>query len=187
MRLQEVSKRFDDVVVLDGVNLEFPQTGMVALCGPSGVGKSTLLHLIAGFEQPDAGQILEAPERLAIMFEDDRLLPWMDVLANVRLGGCDAAAALSMLEELGIRDKAHEPLSNLSGGQLRRVALARTLLFPADALLLDEPTIRLDEESTQLVFECIQRHWGDKLVVVSTHDKAFAQRCDRIIELPLSS
>jgi len=180
MKLSGICKSYGELKVLDGLDLDIPQNGILGIEGPSGCGKTTLLRIIAGLEKPDAGSIEDPFSHVSMLFEDDRLFGWMDPLANVCLAGCTKSRALELLERLGIADKAHADLDALSGGQQRRVALARALAHPADALLLDEPTLRLDADRANDVIGLVRELWPSAPVVLVTHDHAIASQCDQL-------
>ena len=183
MRLVGVEKSFEGARVLDGVSVDLPECGLVGVAGASGAGKTTLLRILAGLEQPDAGTVEGFPDRVSVQFEDDRLFPWMDVLANVMLAGCDDAVARGLLSDLGLAGREHARIAELSGGQRRRVALARALAFPASLVLLDEPTARLDEESATMVLDVVGGRCGDALVIAATHDKQVIDRCNMVLQV----
>ena len=183
MRLVGIEKSFDGMRVLDGIDAELPECGLVGVTGASGTGKTTLLRILAGLETPDAGVVEGCPNRVSVQFEDDRLFPWMDVLANVALVGCDEGTAAELLGELGLSGKEHARVSELSGGQRRRVALARALAFPAQLVLLDEPTSRLDEKSAAVVLDVVRTRCDGVLVIAATHDRYVVDRCDAIVEV----
>lgn len=182
MRMVGVSKSFGSTNVLQGYCAQFPTCGIVGVSGASGSGKSTLLRMIAGLESPDAGRIEDVPECVSVQFEDDRLFPWMDVLANIALAGCDGARAMALLDELGLKDKAHARIGSLSGGQRRRIALARALAYPASLYVLDEPTARLDGESAKMVLGVLRRYCANSLMVVATHDQQVLKCCDVVLD-----
>lgn len=184
MKLRGLEKSFGAVRVLEGFSAEFPERGFVGVAGASGSGKTTLLRILAGVEQPDAGVLEAVPDRVSMQFEDDRLFPWMDALANVTLVGCGAEQASALLGELGLDGQVHARIASLSGGQRRRVALARALAFPAPLYLLDEPTARLDAEGAEVVQRAIWRHCSDGLVVMASHDQWLLGRCDKVIAVP---
>ena len=133
--------RYGDRTVFDGLDLELGEDAI--LTAPSGSGKTTLLKLIAGLLVPEAGAISGAPERIAFLFQEDRLLPWYSILKNAELVS-DRAAASAMLEAVGLGDKLEARPGALSGGERRRAALARALCAEADLLILDEPFKGLD-------------------------------------------
>ena len=135
-----------------------------------------------------AGGVVEGrPERVSVQFEDDRLFPWMDASANVTLVGCNEAYAIDLFGLLGLAGKEHARIAELSGGQLRRVALARALAYPATIVLLDEPTARLDATSSAAVLEVIKKRCDDALVVVATHDQQVIERCDMVLHIENST
>lgn len=147
---------------------------IVCLMGPSGCGKTTLLHIMAGLLESNGGTISDFPQRRSLMFQEDRLLPWLDARGNVALvldQKDDGDISGKLLEQLGI-DPAMS-IGKMSGGMKRRVALARALAFRSDALLLDEPFKGLDEDMMKKCAALI-RSTG-KPAVVSTHSEAEAQ------------
>lgn len=183
IRIENLAKSFGELRVLNGLNASFPKSGLVGIAGPSGVGKTTLLRIIAGLEVPDEGGILGVPRRISVMFEDDRLFPWMDAAANVSLVGCSEAHARELLRELNLAEEAHSRIASLSGGQRRRVALARALAYPAPLYLLDEPTARLDAKTAEVALNAIERHCQDALVLMSSHSPQTLAHCRTVISL----
>ncbi len=169
VRLNEVSFAYDTTPVLDRVSLTLPNNGVVCLWGPSGCGKTTLLRLLAGLEKPDAG-VIEGGGRVSMVFQEDRLLPWLSTLENVTITGADGASAEAMLQKLGLTQEEMGALPRqLSGGQQRRVALARALAAESDLLLLDEPFNGLDEDTWQNVVPLIADYAVSRPVVLVTH------------------
>ena len=185
MKLDRVDKNYGDRVVFSGFTLEVPSRGVTALMGPSGCGKTTALRLLAGLEEPDAGSVEDVPERLSMVFEDDALLPWATALANVELVGAGRDTSLRLLSELGLAGRERVHASCLSGGERRRVAVARALASPADAFLLDEPTQRLDDAAARAVLAAVRARAGRAPVLLVTHDAAVTGACDRIVRMPL--
>jgi NitT/TauT family transport system ATP-binding protein len=150
VRLENVTRRFGDVVALQDVSLLAAAHEVVAVVGPSGSGKSTLLELVCGLQAPDGGTV--AAGRAVLMPQRDLLLPWLDALDNaalpLRLAGRPKAAARErahvLLTELGLDGFERARTWELSGGMRQRVAVARTLLAGAPVLCLDEPFGALD-------------------------------------------
>ena len=175
--------------IFDGLNLQ-SSSKIICLMGPSGCGKTTLLHIIAGLLEPCSGTVSDFPESCSVMFQEDRLLPWLNAWANVALvdgsrrnlrrnpQSDDKASAI--LKEVGIDPEM--PISSMSGGMKRRVALARALAFEADALILDEPFKGLDEDLMKKCAALVRSQ--NKPVIVSTHSEAEARALDaQIIRL----
>ena len=190
--LDGVTRRFGDVVALDGVSLRAARHEVVAVVGPSGSGKSTLLDLVCGLQQPDAGRI-EAG-RAVLMPQRDLLLPWLDALDNaampLRIAGTPKAQARerahAMLTELGLTGFERARTWELSGGMRQRVAVARTLLAGAPILCLDEPFGALDAitraEAQRWLATALQRE--PRTVILVTHDvEEAALLADRIVVL----
>ncbi|MEG9622705.1 aliphatic sulfonates ABC transporter ATP-binding protein [Pseudomonas guariconensis] len=181
LAVQGVRKAFGQREVLRGIDLHIPAGQFVAIVGRSGCGKSTLLRLLAGLDQPSAGQLLagaapldQAREETRLMFQDARLLPWKKVIDNVGLGlsGNWRADALQALEAVGLAERAHDWPAALSGGQKQRVALARALIHKPRLLLLDEPLGALDALTRIEMQQLIERLWHQHgfTVLLVTHD-----------------
>ncbi len=167
---KQVDFAYGDTVICRGVDWILPASGVVCLWGPSGCGKTTLLRLLMGLESPSAGQVYGMEHsRVSAVFQEDRLLPWYTVQQNVRLSGCSPDAARAVLSRLGLAEyTAHFP-GELSGGQQRRVALARALAAPGDLLVLDEPFNGLDEATWTDVVPLIASVAETRPVVLVTH------------------
>jgi iron(III) transport system ATP-binding protein len=193
LRLSGLRKSYGPVRAVDGVELEVEPGSICALLGPSGCGKTTTLRLIAGLEQPDAGEIaigervvcgpggFVAPERrrIGMVFQDYALFPHLDVAGNVGYGlgrRPDSRRVAEVLELVGLGADARRPVHELSGGQQQRVALARALAPTPDLILLDEPFSNLDaglrDRLRQEVREILARAGVTALFV--THDQAEA-------------
>ena len=165
-------------VVFDGLNLH-SDSRIICLMGPSGCGKTTLLHILAGILKPASGTVEDFPAKVSVMFQEDRLLTWLNAYENVALvmdgklahwkGQEDTAAGL--LRRLDI-DPAMD-IGSMSGGMKRRVSLARALAFASDALLLDEPFKGMDEDLMQRAADLIREQ--EKITIVSTHSEAEAK------------
>lgn len=195
------------VEVLRHVHLNIPAGQAVAVAGPSGSGKSSLLLLLAGLERPDSGRIavdgvditaLDADgladlrrDRIGIVFQSFHLLQSLSALDNVALPlqmaarGNARAQAMEWLARVGLQDRARHYPSQLSGGEQQRVAIARALAHSPRLLLADEPTGNLDDHTgasvRELLFQ-LNRESGTTMVLV-THDMDFAARCDRVLRL----
>jgi len=203
--LRGLTKKFGSQTVLDAVNFEAEFVHTLALIGPSGGGKSTLLRLLAGLDAPDSGEILvngeplpQDEERLrihrshtGIVFQAYNLFPHLSALGNVMLPltqvhGIDAATArdraMDFLKRFHLADHAAKQPAQLSGGQRQRVAIARALAVDPAFLLLDEPTSALDPEMTAEVLDVIvELRESGKPIILVTHEMGFARRsADRV-------
>jgi sulfonate transport system ATP-binding protein len=188
VRVRRLSRAFDGRTVLDGVDLDIADGQIVALLGRSGTGKSTLLRILAGLDDGYTGDIT-APDRVAVAFQEPRLLPWKRVADNVRLGlaGGDARSRVeSALGEVGLTGHARAWPLTLSGGEAQRASLARALVRDPALLLLDEPFAALDALTRlsmhRLVLDLWQRHRPAVLLVTHDVDEAVAL-ADRVLVL----
>ncbi len=172
MKLQEITKTLDGKKVLDALSLSIPPKGILAIIGRSGIGKTTLLRIIAGLEKPDKGSITDAEIRVAYKFQEPRLLPWLTALDNISavIDGADAKEKAQIyLEKVGLSDAALLFPHQLSGGMAQRVALARALAYEANLLLLDEPFSAVDENTKDSLLSLVKQYGTNHAVVIVTH------------------
>ncbi len=177
IRLEHVHKQFGQQTVLNDVNIEFP-AGITALLGPSGCGKTTLLRLIAGLENQDAGKILGTEQmKICYLFQEPRLLPWMTAEQNVRAVQDQSSkrTAAQWLQLVGLSGAEQKLPEELSGGMCQRVALARALAFGGDCFLLDEPFKEIDPQTKTQLFSLIREETMEKTVIFVTHVEAEAE------------
>ena len=202
LRLVAVSKRFGGRTVLNQISLELEVGEYIAILGESGIGKSTLLNVIAGLETVDSGQIFFEQRELTRM-DDDALtllrrgrygfvfqafhvLPQLSVEQNVALplllrGISNAARVAAVLESVGLKGREQSPPRELSGGELQRVAIARALVGEPSLVLADEPTGNLDPESARQVLSLFRTRVkeGGAAAILATHSEQAAAGCDR--------
>ena len=181
--MKEVTFSYPARPILHAVSFSLPPCGAVSLSGPSGCGKTTVLHLLAGLLTPQSGTV-SVPEEIAVVFQEDRLLPWLTVRQNVAAvlpKSADARAAES-LAAVGLTAVADAFPDTLSGGMKRRVAIARALLADFDILFLDEPYKGLDAETKRAVQGAVGEYTRNKTVVLVTHDPAEAEGY-RLVEM----
>ncbi|MEK9886041.1 MAG: ABC transporter ATP-binding protein, partial [Pelagibacteraceae bacterium] len=189
--IDNISKRFDDVVALDKVSVKIKRSELFSLLGSSGCGKSTLLRIIAGFEKPDEGRIIldgqditDLPPYLRplnIMFQNYALFPHLNVYKNIEFGLKEEKLEKNLIEErinealtlLELSALQKRKINEISGGQQQRVALARCLVKKPKLLLLDEPLAALDKKlriQTQFELVNLQFKLGITFIIV-THDQ----------------
>lgn len=195
-----------EVRALDGVTLDFPDKGMVFLLGKSGSGKSTLLNVAGGLDRPDKGEIIVKGKSskdfsasdfdsyrntfIGFVFQEYNILNEFNVEQNISLAlqlqnkKNDRAAVNALLEKVDLKGMGKRKPNTLSGGQKQRVAIARALIKEPEIIMADEPTGALDSNTGKQVFETLKKLSAEKLVIVVSHDREFAEQYgDRIIEL----
>ena len=213
VELRGISKGFGAgdtrVEVLKDLDLDVPEGRLLAVVGPSGVGKSTLLHLIGLLDRPDEGRLLldgreveslDGERRahlrnrmVGFVFQHHYLLDELDALDNValplRIAGEDARSsrdrARELLDAVSLADRAHHFPDQLSGGEQQRVAIARALAMKPRLLLADEPTGNLDRGNSEQVFNLVRElHLLAGLTsIIVTHDEEMARMCDGVFRL----
>lgn len=211
--LEHVSKTYRQkertITALKDVNLTIPTGQLVAIQGPTGGGKSTLLQLLGALDRPTAGRVslgeadltgmpdtklggIRATE-IGFVFQGFNLIPTLNAQENVETAleplGVPSEErkrrAIAALESVGLGDRAHHVPSELSGGQQQRVAIARALVKEPEVLLADEPTGNLDEQTRDEIMDLLEGLWRDRglTLVIVTHDSAVAKRAERRLHL----
>ena len=196
LELKNISKKFKDKDILSNFNLKVEENKILAIVGPSGGGKTTLLRMLAGLESIDSGEIifngenlplneLEKRNLLGFVFQDFQLFPHMTVLENLVISPIQTMGikkdeaeekAIKLLEQLGLENHSESYPHSLSGGQKQRVALARAMMIEPKIIGYDEPTSALDPELRLEVEKLIlqNKKLGVTQIVV-THDLQFAE------------
>ena len=173
LQVEHLCKHYGENAVLDDISFT-ARVGVTRLLGPSGIGKTTLLRVLLGLETPDSGTVNGDKFRWTAVFQENCLLEGLDAEGNLRFvlgANYNAAAAQALLEELGLCDVGKKKVRDYSGGMQRRLALARALLAPSDALALDEPFTGLDAENREAAMRAILRAAETKIVLLSTHEE----------------
>lgn len=172
--IKHLTKKYGDLAVFSDFSLEIAEGEVLCLMGKSGRGKTTLLRMLMGLEQPDQGSIagLEG-KRISVVFQEDRLLPHFSVRQNL-YSVCDGRLQqehmMRLLTRLGLAEWVDREVSVLSGGMQRRVAICRALLVPCDLLILDEPFRGLDDNTKEMVIKLIREEAKGCTILLSTHD-----------------
>ncbi|MCD7749443.1 MAG: ABC transporter ATP-binding protein [Oscillospiraceae bacterium] len=177
-----VTLTYDGAPVLEDFSLHIAPGAHIALMGRSGCGKSSALNLAAGLLTPSAGSVRVEAKRLAYVFQEPRLLPWLTAAENMNAVLSDKPEtmprALEWLAAVGLADAAGKYPAELSGGMRQRVNLARALAYDGDALLLDEPLEGLDKPLQAEMLSLLRRCTEGKTLLLATHDHAQAQALD---------
>lgn len=212
IEFQNVSKIYKvgavTVRALDGVDLKIEEGEFVAILGPSGSGKSTLMHLLGFLDTPTSGKVLVdgkelaslgaverariRAEKIGFIFQAFNLLPRLNVLRNALLPVAYARTpnprakerVWEVLDQVGMRERAHHRPNQLSGGQKQRVAIARALINEPRIILADEPTGNLDSQTARTILELFaELHKEGRTIIVVTHDAGVARYSKRQIHV----
>jgi putative ABC transport system ATP-binding protein len=208
--LWKVYQTGDNIVqAVRGINIKLQQGEMVAIMGRSGCGKTTLLNVLSGIDEPSSGEVLVDDKQLFGISDDERtemraqnfgfvfqsfnLLPVLSAVENVELpllliGKSSTEAregALKALTSVGLEDRANHRPSELSGGQQQRVAIARAIVHSPSVILCDEPTGNLDSATSSEVMQLLRQInlENNSTLLLVTHDLKIAQQCDRILKM----
>lgn len=191
LRITNLTFAFDKKNILENFSLELDKGEILAVMAPSGCGKTTLLGLIAGLYKPQKGEIENTFEKIAYVFQEPRLFPWLTVKENLLavMDQNDEAAQKTVLDCLtlvGLSDSFDKYPSELSGGMKSRAALVRGLAFGGDLFLLDEPFAALDEDLRHDLTNKLKDYLRAKnaAAILVTHNREDAEQiADRIINL----
>lgn len=192
-RAENITKSFGDLLVIDNISFEVNKNEVLAIVGPSGVGKSTLLKCIVSLEKPDKGtfylndQMVDDKNRIKIglVFQSSSLFQHMNVMDNLliavnyhKLYEKDKAIEIAedYLKDFGLFEKKTAYPNELSGGQKQRIAIIRALLMNPDLLSFDEPTSSLDADNKNLLVEIIRKIKKDRAIIVVSHDDDFIEK-----------
>jgi ABC-type multidrug transport system ATPase subunit len=179
IKINEVCKSYGDRVIIDHLSLTFEKGHHYFLSGKSGIGKTTLLNIIKGYENPDEGQCIRDESSIAYVFQDDLLFSNLTVEDNMNIRMATIHPVMSMdeaLSKLHILDLKKQKVSALSGGERQRVSLAMTLVKDADIILFDEPTSRLDEANKEEFIMNLLNLFHEKTIIVTSHETNLYKR-----------
>lgn len=210
MTLKQISKTYGNQEVLGQISFELGEEEFVSIIGKSGVGKTTLLSIMAGLVSPDSGKVIfsnsditrYSEEQLAgfrlknigIVFQDFKLIPSLSVFDNIYLAiyprkDIDEKEKnkriLDLIDQVGLSGKENKCVDNLSGGEKQRVAIARSLVNRPKIVLADEPTGNLDEATSDKImnlFESLHKKYSTTFVIV-THEKDIAKKTKKVYQL----
>ena len=171
--IDNITKSYGEKLALPPFSATVEAGEIVCLLGQSGCGKTTLLRLLLGLETPTGGTVTGLPDRISAVFQEDRLCPAFSAVTNVSLAlgrQVPKGEIVALLTELGLSDALRKPVRELSGGMQRRVAIARSLLAPADLFVMDEPFKGLDEDTRRTVMDTVLERTKGRTLLLVTHD-----------------
>jgi len=191
IKLSNICKSYGEKKVLQNINLTLHPGEITCLMGASGIGKTTLVNIIAGITPPDSGKIILAPSGnlaiqnlceceeltaiipISVVFQEDRLLEWETALTNVLFVATKEhkKQAVELLTQAGLADSINKKAAELSGGMKRRVSICRALIANSNLLILDEPFKGLDSETKPIIMNMVKQYSSkEKYVLCVTHD-----------------
>ncbi|WP_099469477.1 ABC transporter ATP-binding protein [Konateibacter massiliensis] len=174
LSVNHISKRFEELSVLNDINFNVKEKEIVVLIGPSGCGKSTLLNIISGLDQADSGTISGAKNKIACVFQDNRLLPWRSVWKNISLvkEAEEKGRIQELIEEVGLKGFENYYPRQLSGGMQKRCGIARAFYYEGELLLMDEPFQGLDYCLRNELMHMLLKLWksNKQSVLFITHE-----------------
>jgi len=211
IELNNISKTFDNkkkITVLKNLNFKFKKGKIYSLSGPSGSGKSTLLNLLSLIDRPSSGSIkidnqninyneIEINDKIrskniGIVYQEKNLLPDFTALENVCIASLAAnnnhkmaeQESLKIIQRVGLKDRTNHYPSELSGGELQRIAISRAIVNKPRIILADEPTGSLDHENANQIFNLLFKLKNkDRVIIFATHNRFFANKADYKISL----
>ena len=211
IELNNISKTFDNkkkITVLKNLNFKFKKGKIYSLSGPSGSGKSTLLNLLSLIDRPSSGNIkidnrninhneIEINDKIrssniGIVYQEKNLLPDFTAFENVCIASLAAnnnhkiaeQVSLKIIQKVGLKDRANHYPSELSGGEMQRIAISRAIVNKPRIILADEPTGSLDHENANQIFNLLFKlKNNDRVIIFATHNRFFANKADYKISL----
>ncbi len=179
LECREISLRFGEIQVLSDCGLRLAPGERIALMGPSGCGKTSLLRVLLGLQKPGRGSVRLTAERIGVVFQEPRLLPWRTAAENVNLVLSDRPETLAEAEDwlnrLELKDAAGLYPPELSGGMQQRTAIARALAVRPELLVLDEPSRGLDPALRERVLRLIREDLPGRALLLATHSEEEAE------------
>ena len=211
IELNNISKTFDNqkkITVLKNLNFKFKKGKIYSLSGPSGSGKSTLLNLLSLIDRPSSGNIkidnrninhneIEINDKIrssniGIVYQEKNLLPDFTAIENVCIASLAAnnnhkiaeQESLKIIQKVGLKDRTNHYPSELSGGEMQRIAISRAIVNKPRIILADEPTGSLDHENANQIFNLLFKLKNkDRVIIFATHNRFFANKADYKISL----
>lgn len=192
IRLDHISKSFQDISLFHGFSYTFEEQGLYVLFGPSGCGKTTMLNIIAGICQPDEGTVYDndgavetstiANDRIAYLTQDTYFVDYLTIRENLELCNQDQDSIERVTKDLGISHVLSHHPTQISGGERQRAGIARALLQNKTILLLDEPTSAIDRKNRDHIYAILQKLKSKYLFICVSHDESILSYADHVID-----
>ncbi|MBQ8545866.1 MAG: ABC transporter ATP-binding protein [Clostridia bacterium] len=185
MKIRNLTKKFASKIIFDNATFEFIDGKITYITGKSGIGKTTLLRIIAGLDKAYTGEILGRSDKISYVFQEPRLFPNLTVSENISVTTDNSPYTVDMVLKLTELEKEKDALpSSLSGGMKMRIALARALYYNGDVFLMDEPFSALDDATKELILPKAFELLKDKTVIIVSHNIEEAKKyADTIIDI----
>ncbi|MHB1484345.1 MAG: ATP-binding cassette domain-containing protein [Saccharofermentanales bacterium] len=171
IKIENLTADYKGTAIFTNLTFNLPGNGCVCFFGPSGSGKTTLLQIIAGLKKPYSGTVSMNLTKIAYVFQENRLVPWLSALENVSIVSESKEIATRWLEIVGLGNDIGKYPRQLSGGMKQRVNIVRALAYDAPVILLDEPFKGLDDIIKAKIIDILNELKKDRLLILVTHDQ----------------
>lgn len=185
LKLDNISLRYEKKLVIDSLSYEFEDKKTTLIMGASGIGKTSLLNIIASTLKPSSGRLQNSHKKISYVFQEPRLFEWLTALENVSIVS-NKEKAKDLLTLMGLEDSFDKYPSELSGGMKQRVSIARALAYEPDLILLDEPFKGLDEKLRRDVADTLFKALKGTTAIIVSHDNEDMKYADTILTLTAS-
>ena len=182
LKLDNISLCYEQKLIIDSLSYEFEDGKATLIMGGSGIGKTSLLNIIASTIKASSGRVQNPYKRISYVFQEPRLFEWLTALENVSIVS-NKEKAKKLLSLMGLEDAFDKYPTELSGGMKQRVSIARALAYEPDLILLDEPFKGLDEELRREVADTLFKKVKGKTTIIVSHDKEDMKYADTILTL----
>lgn len=182
LKLYNISLNYEKNVVIDSLSYEFEDKKTTLIVGGSGIGKTSLLNIIASTVKASSGKIQSSYKKISYVFQEPRLFEWLTALENVSIVS-NKETAKELLSLMGLEDSIDKYPAELSGGMKQRVSIARALAYEPDLILLDEPFKGLDDDLRHEVADILFKRLKGTTVIIVSHDKEDMKYADSVLTL----